>query len=91
MMHNGVQFCQSLAESNLAMFLPIRATPYVRLIRRLFSGPGFACKPLRMDRIFSVRKKRVAIPPAVFLPGQIDRVTGVVNNAWVNTIKEARD
>ena len=70
------------------MFIPIHAAPYVRrLIKRLFSGPGSLQAIADREEIICP-EERATIHPAIFLPGQIDRVTDFkATDAWVTTTK----
>ncbi len=68
------------------MFLPIQLIPYVRLVRRLFSGPG-SLRSIAYQLDILCPEEKVTIPPAVFLPGQIDRVTtDRIKDPWIPTV-----
>jgi hypothetical protein len=53
--------------------LPLRAAPYLRLARRLIAGPG-SLESIAYETEILCPEETVAVPPAVFLPGQIERV-----------------
>jgi hypothetical protein len=53
--------------------LPLRAAPYARLARRLIAGPG-SLESIAYETEILYPEETVAVPPAVFLPGQIERV-----------------
>ena len=55
------------------MFVPIQAIPYVRLAKRLFSGQGsLQSIAYRQDTL--CQEEKTTLRPAVFLPGQLDRI-----------------
>src|SRR5262245_28245716 len=62
------------------MFIPIQAIPYARLARRLFSGPiSLQSIAYRQDILCSEEKE--TIRPAIFLPGQIERVSASMSES----------
>ena len=70
------------------MFIPIQAIPYLRLVKRLFSGPGSLQAIAYRQEILCPEEKTI-FRPAVFLPGQIDKVTDYkATNSWSQTTKE---
>ena len=55
------------------MFVPIQVIPYVRLAKRLFSGQGsLQSIAYRQDTLCP--EEKTTLRPAVFLPGQLDRI-----------------
>lgn len=62
-------------EKNMPMHLPISAVSYMTLARQIFSGSGsLPSVAFRQDILHP--RVREGLRPAVFLPGQIERVTG---------------
>lgn len=57
------------------MVVPIRAVPYLRDIKRLFLGAGSLQSAAFRQEVLCPGE-RARNQPAIFLPGQIDRVTG---------------
>jgi hypothetical protein len=55
--------------------VPIRAVPYVRDIKRLFLGAGSIRSAAFRQEVLCA-EERARNQPAIFLPGQIERVTG---------------
>jgi hypothetical protein len=79
-------FCFSSARIN--MFIPIEAIPYVRLVKRLFSGPG-SLETIAYRQDILCPEETSTFRPAVFLPGQIDRVKDFkATDSVVMTTKE---
>ncbi len=68
------------------MIVPIQATPYIRLLKRLVAGPG-SLEAISYQRDILCPEEQVAIRPAIYLPGQIERVTEFI--AVVPTTKAA--
>lgn len=56
------------------MFIPIQAIPYARLVRRLFSGP-VSLQSIAYRQDILCPEENETIRPAVFLPGQIEKVS----------------
>lgn len=56
------------------MRIPIKLRAYQRHIKRLFFGPG-TVQSAAYDRHIVFPKSKARLSPAVFLPGQIDKVT----------------
>jgi hypothetical protein len=56
--------------------IPLRAIPYVRFARRLFSTRGSLQSVAYQQDLLCAEETEV-IDPTVYLPGQIERVTGV--------------
>ena len=69
------------------MLLPIQFVPYIRLVRRLFSGLS-SLQSIAYEQNILCPEEKAAIPPAVFLPGQIERVKDRIKNPWANTTSE---
>jgi len=69
------------------MRFPLRATPYVRLAKRLFFGPG-SLEGVSYQQDVLCPEETVAIPPAIFLPGQIEKVTKQKRDTWGHKTKE---
>jgi Glycosyltransferase 61 len=63
------------------MFFPIQAAPYLRLARRLFSGPG-SLDSIAYRREIVCSEETAVIPPSVFLPGQLERVIDERREPW---------
>ena len=61
------------------MFLPLQAIPYARLARRLFSGPA-SLQSIAYQQDILCPEEKETIRPAIFIPGQIERVTGTTPN-----------
>ena len=57
-----------------SMLIPLQAIPYVRLIRRLFSGPASLQSIAYRQEILCPEEKET-VRPTIFLPGQIERIT----------------
>lgn len=57
------------------MVIPIRLAPYVRDIRRLFLGRGSVQSAAYRQEVLCAEEKTTN-RPAIFLPGQLDRITG---------------
>jgi len=71
------------------MFLPIEATPYVRLVKRLFSGPGLL-RDIAYQQDILCPEEKVTAHPSIFLPGQIERIKDFKpTDAVAITTKEA--
>jgi hypothetical protein len=68
------------------MIVPIQAIPYLRLVKRLVLGQG-SLDAISYQQDILCAEERVAIRPAIYLPGQIERVTDLV--AEVATTKAA--
>ena len=70
------------------MFVPIEAIPYLRLVKRLFSGRGsLEAIAYRQDILCPEEKVMTSAP--VFLPGQIERITDYkATDPWSNTSKD---
>src|SRR6266705_1748151 len=58
----------------LNMPIPIKLRAYQRHIKRLFFGPG-TVQSAAYDRHVIFPKSKARLSPAVFLPGQINKVT----------------
>jgi capsular polysaccharide biosynthesis protein len=56
-----------------ARYVPIRAIPYVRLLRRVFTGPG-TIESVACHKQIIWPRETVRAKPAICLPGQIDRI-----------------
>jgi Glycosyltransferase 61 len=67
---------------------PIQVVPYVRLFKRLVSGRG-SLQAIAHRQDVLCPEEKVTIRPAVYLPGQIDRVTDFKIDPWFQTTKEA--
>ena len=63
------------------MRIPIRAVPYIRLAKRLFLGPGLPGEIAYQQDVLCPEEK-TTIPPAICLPGQIDKVIEQKGDAW---------
>ena len=55
------------------MIVPIQATPYIRLLKRLVVGPG-SLEAISYQRDILCPEEQVAIRPAIYLPGQIEKL-----------------
>jgi hypothetical protein len=63
------------------LFLPLQFTPFLRLARRVFAGPGSLDSIAYKKEILCPEETEI-ITPAVFLPGQLDRVTEWRKDPW---------
>jgi len=59
----------------VTVFIPVETVPYVRLAKRLFRGRGHL-RAVADDEEILCPDERTSSRPAIFLPGQLDRVTG---------------
>jgi hypothetical protein len=59
------------------MFVPLRCAPHIRNIKRSLLGAGSVQSEAYQQEILCAEEK-AANRPAIFLPGQIDRVTGTI-------------
>ena len=66
------------------MFFPIQSIPYLRFVKRLFSGPG-SLETIAYEKEILCPEESATIPPAVFLPGQLERVTQWGEDLWFET------
>src|SRR5262245_58652997 len=71
------------------MSIPIQVSPYVRLMKRLFSGRTSLQDIAYRQEVLCPEEKETFRPP-VFLPGQIERVTEYKpTDPWSRTTKDA--
>ena len=69
------------------MRFPPRAIPYVRLAKRLFFGPG-SLEGVAYQQDVLCPEETIAIPPAIFLAGQIEKVTKQKRDTWGHKTRE---
>jgi hypothetical protein len=55
--------------------LPLEAAPYIRNIKRLLLGPGTLASQAQRQEVLC-EEEDSTICPGIFLPGQIDKITG---------------
>jgi hypothetical protein len=70
------------------MRFPLRATPYVRLAKRLILGPG-SLQSAAFHQDILHEKERVSVPPPIFLSGQLEKVIQQQPGVWGHKSKEA--
>jgi len=70
------------------MFIPIQAIPYIRLAKRLFAGRG-SLDAVAYHRDILCPAETQKLRPAIFLPGQLERVAELVPDRWFHTTKES--
>ncbi len=64
------------------MRLPLRLRPCVRTVRRAFTGPG-SLESVAVARDVLCPEEKTEPSPAIFLPGQLDRVIGAPSESSV--------
>jgi len=69
------------------MFFPIQSAPYIRLAKRLLAGPGSIESSAYQQEVLC-HEETTPLPPAIFLPGQIDRLVERINDSWAYTTKD---
>jgi Glycosyltransferase 61 len=66
------------------LFVPLPLFPYLRLLRRMFSGRG-SLESVAYKTEILWPEERATISPPIFLPGQLERVTESRNDVWFRT------
>jgi Glycosyltransferase 61 len=65
-------------------WLPLSTAPYVRMAKRVLFGPGTAKSASVREEVLFPEETTVT-QPAIYLPGQLDRVTGGTEHQSVET------
>jgi hypothetical protein len=68
--------------------IPLRAAPYVRLAKRILRGPGTPQSVAFEEEVLCPEETSATRPP-IFLPGQLDRVTGATEHQPVKAEVES--
>jgi hypothetical protein len=64
------------------MLLPIQLVPFARVAKRLISGRR-SLESVAYQVDILCPQETVTIPPAIFLPGQLEKVTERLPDPWV--------
>jgi hypothetical protein len=67
------------------LFLPLQSIPYLRLAKRIFSGRG-SLEAIAYEKETLCNVESEIIAPAVFLAGQLDKITEFPNDPWFGQV-----